>query len=114
MGLIFHIGRHMRMQNSIIEKLDAIERLVRDIRREIFLNTDSIVDSAPIRDEIFAHTITLFYNNEEEIEYNLDDMDIKELKGIAGELEIDLPKDAYKEDVIFAIMELYREQASRK
>ncbi len=102
------------MQNSILEKLDAIEKLVKEVRREVFLSGEIIADPAPNYDEIFARTITLFYNNEEEIELNLDDMDIKELKEIAEELEIGLPKEAKKEDVIVAIMELYKEQTSEE
>ncbi len=102
------------MNNSILEKLDLIEKLVREVRKEIFLTSNITVESTPIYDESFAHTITLFDNYEEKIEYNLDDMDIKELKEIAKELEIDLPKNANKENVVVAIMELYEEQTSEK
>ncbi len=102
------------MRNNILEKLDAIEKLVRELRRELLLNSDLMLDSALVHDEILAHTISLFFDNEVEVEYNLDDMELKELKELAGELEIDLPRDVQKEDVISAIMELYKAQTSAK
>ncbi|KAF1084724.1 hypothetical protein SPSYN_02510 [Sporotomaculum syntrophicum] len=102
------------MRNNILEKLEAIEKLVREVRQELLLNSNLMLDSAPVRDEILAHTISFFLDNEVEVEYNLDDMELKELKELAEELEIDLPRDVQKEEVIFAIMELYKAQTSAK
>jgi len=102
------------MSKSILEKLDAIEKLVKEIRKEIFLNGDFVTNSAPIYDEILAHKITLYFNNEETLEYNLDDMEIIELQEIAEELEIDLPKEARKEDIIAAILELHKQHTFRE
>lgn len=102
------------MRNNILDKLDTIEKLVREVRQELLLNSDLMLDSAPVRDEILAHTITLFFDNETALDFNLDDLEIKELKELAEELEINLPRGAQKEDVISAIMELHKAQTSAK
>ena len=88
------------MKDSILTKLNTIERLVKELRQELLCYEDT---PHPAPHKLFFSFNGEQNDSEEFLEFDLNDMDLEELWAIANELELDLPKHIDKESLIAAI-----------
>ena len=96
------------MNENILAKLDAIEKLVKEVQQEIALSNNIVFDEAALSAESAVRRVTLslgdnFSDDDEVMVFDLYNMELEELWAFVNELELDLPKEATREDLIIAI-----------